>query len=79
MIVNLRRSGVKKYKKGKRIVTYLETKMDGLTQPNEVVIAPCARQSATGGFNWRSDWTSSCGDMDFYVAATATILGCFWW
>ncbi len=33
MIVNLRRLGVKKYKKGKRIVTYLETKIDSLTQP----------------------------------------------
>ncbi len=32
-----------------------------------MVIAVCARQSATGGFNWRSDWTSSCGDINFYV------------
>ncbi len=32
-----------------------------------MVIAACARQSATGGFNRRSDWTSSCGDIDFYV------------
>ncbi len=44
-----------------------------------MVIAACARQSATGGFNRRSDWTFRRGDIDFWVLATTTILGCFLW
>ncbi len=62
------------------MVTYLETKMDSSAQPKW--ISPRAQGNqpqAASIVNRRSDWTSSCGDMDFYVAATTTILGCLWW
>ena len=36
----------------------------------KVDIAVGARQSATGGFNRRSNWTSGCEDIQFYVLTT---------
>ena len=38
---------------------------NGLFNTFEVVIATCVRQSATGVFNQQSDWTFSCGEIDF--------------
>ncbi len=75
MIVNLRRLGVKKYKKGKRIVTYLETKMDSSTQPKW--LSPRARgnqpqEASIGGLIGPpvvEIW------IFMYIAATMTILG----
>ncbi len=79
MIVDLRRSGVKKYKKGKRIVTYLETKMDSLTQPKWLLPRAQGNQpqeASIGGLIGPpvvEIW------IFMYIAATMTILGCFWW
>ena len=67
MIVNLRQSGVKN-KKGKNIVPIWRKNESFDTA--EVDIAALTRQSAPGGFKWQSNWTSGCGDIQFYVFTT---------